>query len=564
MADESSKSRGKKPKQKRSPFKRLFSFARGEETDEDGIPAKNWIDATEDLNVSLDDMMAGSSADMPDHLHLISLKALREALGEFEWQRRDERIRMLSEGLIGRRLPKGATFKRFGEDAFVLVFPNTPDEQAGALTLMIADDMGYRLIGEQFGASNNCRIGIAKADTQLMVSGGGLDKGAMEIALNSVIPVETDFSKDRPDLDDDDDDFALPRNDVIDDTEEEGPSMNLGDLGGPGEASKVEPKWGELKKQKGPSNEARMIPGEKKKPDPGPEWVAADVEEKTENESDWFAMGAAASISPLTVGLPEDLFAVVHPAWSLMSGKIDLHVLAMAVQRGGATVVGSLVLGKEPSLQAIAVADRLLVEAGAKMLGGARKAPGAIIIPINWETMNEARFLMLNAAFGCIDDTIRKSRLMMELTHIPEGVSQERVKAVIQRLKTVSCGVLVRESLGLRRHALFRNAGAMAVGIDLEDERMYHDALPMALQDEFMEHENVSGYMWGLRRKADLLAAVEADYQFVAGAALKKPGRDPIKAISMPREKMLVALEKFKKERVTGGGDDLRSTPELI
>ena len=577
MADDEDDSK-QSSKKKASPFKRLFSFARSEESDRPNRPAQDWVGATADFDVGLEDMLSGDSANVPDHLHIVSLKALRKGLGEFEWQRRDERIRNISESLIRRHLPEGANYQRFGEDAFVLAFPKQTDEQAGALTLTIADEMGYRLIGEQFHNSKDVRIGMARADTQLLVADGALDAGAMELALQSVVPVDTDFSQARPDLDEDDGDddvtaavepeadadkpeFELPKNDVIDDREDDAPGMNLGDLGGlqkrkPG----VDPDWKRMQREKA-GLQATMTNVTPDKPsDDGPQWAADEASREPDAAgADWVGMGAVAGASPIAVGLPSDLFAVVHPTWSATSGRIDIHVLAPAVRRGDTIAAGESVLGRSPSLQALAVADRVMVDAAARLLGGANRAPGAVIVPVHWETMNEARFPTLNPAFGRIDDTVRKSKLLVELIRVPESAPKDRLRAAIQRLKTMSRGVLVRDSLGCGRHSMLRSAGAAAVGVDLDDERMYHDALPLVLADEMENRGDVPGYLWGIRRKGDLLLAVEGGLQFVAGPALKPASEHPSKVVLMPKEKMIAALAKHR--RTPGNdGDDIRST----
>lgn len=540
-----------KSKKKPSAFKRLFSFARDDDDADKKKPAEDWIAATNNIGVGLDDMLAGDAADMPDNLHIISLKALRGALGEFDWQRRYARICGIAESLIERNLPRGASFRRFGEDAFVLAFPRQTDEQAGAITLTIADEMGYRLIGEQFRSDPSVRIGIAKADTQLLVSDGGLDTGAVDLALKSTIPVETDFETPRPELGEDEGP-ELPPNDVIPE-DEEGPGMNLGDLGDGKRKPGKDPKWGKLKHE-GQTADGTLVANNASRPDSDdPQWSADETDPREKKpESDWIGLGIDAGASPLAVGLPEDLFAIVYPTWSEVSGRIDLHVVAPAVRRDGHVISGAVVMGRNPGLQALAVADRLMVEAAARLLGGGDRAPGAVIVPIHWETMNEARFPTLTPAFGRIEDTARKAKLLVELTRVPEGVDRDRLRAAVQRLKTMCRAVLVRDGLGQGRHELFRKAGAAAVGADLADESMFHDALPHVLADEMANRGGVAGYLWGIRRKGDLLAAVEAGFRFLAGPALRPAALKPSKAIVLPKDKMIAALDKYRR----GGSQD--------
>ncbi|HLO75102.1 MAG TPA: hypothetical protein VK196_01440, partial [Magnetospirillum sp.] len=82
-------------------------------------------------------------------LHIVSLVEFREAVGD-RWSKVADKVMMIAEGVINMHLGAGNIFGRQGSDFFVLLFRTCDNYEARRRSVIIAQELGTRLVGDQF------------------------------------------------------------------------------------------------------------------------------------------------------------------------------------------------------------------------------------------------------------------------------------------------------------------------------------------------------------------------------------------------------------------------------
>ena len=138
-----------------------------EAAEENVRPAGEWRETTDGVYLSLDDLLKDDSGAFASTLRVISLAAFRDAVGE-DWDRLSERVMMIAESIIQRRIGAGNVFGREGEEIFVLCFAlSVPDAEARRKSVVITEEIGRKLIGAQFSGAKQTlvhRADVEKAD----------------------------------------------------------------------------------------------------------------------------------------------------------------------------------------------------------------------------------------------------------------------------------------------------------------------------------------------------------------------------------------------------------------
>ena len=85
-------------------------------------------------------------------LHIVSLVEFREAVGD-KWSKLSDKVMMIAEGVINMHLGAGNIFNRQGSDFFILLFRTCDNTEARRRAVIIAQELGTRLVGDQFVGS---------------------------------------------------------------------------------------------------------------------------------------------------------------------------------------------------------------------------------------------------------------------------------------------------------------------------------------------------------------------------------------------------------------------------
>lgn len=82
-------------------------------------------------------------------LHIISLVEFREGVGD-KWPKLADKVMMIAEGVINMHLGAGNIFSRQGSDFFILLFRTCDNAEGRRRAVIIAQELGTRLVGDQF------------------------------------------------------------------------------------------------------------------------------------------------------------------------------------------------------------------------------------------------------------------------------------------------------------------------------------------------------------------------------------------------------------------------------
>ncbi|MBN9497300.1 MAG: hypothetical protein J0H39_11155 [Alphaproteobacteria bacterium] len=103
-------------------------------------------------------------------IQLVGLEKIRDRLGP-DWPRNAEKAQVIANHCIRRSLSADDIYVRYDELRFLIVFANLSREQAQVKCLRIAEEIGQRLLGEDFDASaTQVETGVFESDGSLVFS----------------------------------------------------------------------------------------------------------------------------------------------------------------------------------------------------------------------------------------------------------------------------------------------------------------------------------------------------------------------------------------------------------
>jgi hypothetical protein len=108
----------------------------------------------------------GQLALMSGRVNIIGLQKIKERFGS-AWERMAERAERIARNTIERHLDDGDMYTSVNSITYVMVFARLSQEQAQMKCLMIADEIGKALFGEQGGDMLEVKTAVARVDGKL-------------------------------------------------------------------------------------------------------------------------------------------------------------------------------------------------------------------------------------------------------------------------------------------------------------------------------------------------------------------------------------------------------------
>jgi hypothetical protein len=105
-------------------------------------------------------------------VQLLSLAAFRAEIGEL-WDQYKDRILLIAETTIARRIGRGNTFIAQDEDSWLLLFPGLDEQEAQARADAIAETIGEKLVGARFALEETPLPEAAKLDLDAAINEDG-------------------------------------------------------------------------------------------------------------------------------------------------------------------------------------------------------------------------------------------------------------------------------------------------------------------------------------------------------------------------------------------------------
>ncbi len=150
------------------------------------------------------------------------------------------------------------------------------------------------------------------------------------------------------------------------------------------------------------------------------------------------------------------------------------------------------------------------------------KNPALLTVPIHFESIASSgrRSVLLEQCKRNLAP--HRNRIVVELTHLPEGIPQSRLQALIQALKPFARSIMARFDTMHRDFGGYRNIGLHAVGVDLYNDRRDEQKIIKDMEGfaESAGKFNLHTYVHGVRSISLTTAAICAGIDYVDGYAI--------------------------------------------
>ncbi|MBF0561669.1 MAG: hypothetical protein HQL37_06515 [Alphaproteobacteria bacterium] len=509
--------------------------------------ANKWYDGTETPLLAIEGLLKDEAQRRNSKVHIIAVEDFRIALGD-KWLRLRGKVALIADGIIQRHIGPGNLSNTIGDDKFILVFRTVPVEEGRRRTILIANELGRRLVGANFTGMETAKVRIAEvAPEELLTESGALDLenlSRLAAAGEAIEPIELPAApipgappastpggiasmtnperkasaKGRPGWTDIDHPSTPASTDLAftPSTERTGPAPTWQAIEGVGLDTR------------GDGPQMVEIEGQPRKAPLG-DWVAITPETSHTEPRDYAAPAAPASRRVIDI--------LYRPTWNAQTQAVDIHC-CLPILREGQTVLDST-----KALAAIGGAterfDQMVVAAAMAGLTNmaAKRTKSTLVVPIHFATLHKRTFSSILDVLGGCADAIRLLHLVFEIIDIPEITSAERLAQGAATLNGLCREVILRSPLAWPRFNILGAAHPAAIGVDLDttpaQERS--ESKFAATLAEFRAGAGTTPvYLWGVRRRPEVLAAVEVGFAMINGTVLMADQPEPRKTISVP------------------------------
>lgn len=475
-------------------------------------------------------------------LHIVSLVEFREAVGD-KWPKLAEKVMMIAEGVINAHLGAGNIFCRQGQDCFALIFRTCDNTEGRRRALIIAQELGTRLVGDQFvGAEVPLALAAELSAEEGLNDDGSINLDAMHAAvgqMRALIAAQTPQPRGPR---------AWMRGGAKP-KEDDGPRRHLMPSQAPPPKEAVDSR---------PPISVAPENGDKPLPqDPG--WKKLEVAKaEAAKQPTWVILdaGPERKLPPTLEHLPDTgaqplpadarLSLVWRPSWVAAGEVIGAYEARIQrVDTPGATPLegtNAYARDDEPGANTL---DRFRIAGAIRELRASDAAGNGstVIIPVHWLTITAENRMEFLAPFADISQQARGNRIVIELFGVPTDIKPMVLGGIIARARELCREVALRTRLSDPRAAMAQDCGAAMIGIDVAElagaERTDDDHLLEALKDFQAQaaKARLGTYVWGVRRRKVIVGAVQMGFGMVNGPALMKDIPKPAKVLPAPKSR---------------------------
>lgn len=529
--------------------------------------------------MTLEDILKEDIGAFGGKMHIISLVEFKEAIGSAKWLKLSRNIMLIAEGVLRSRLGHAHSYAQRGTDMFVLGFRGLSEGEAKNRAIMVAEEIGGRLAGANFGGKQ-ALVRVAEIDPEALLGGdGGLDEEALHAAVaggQAVEPAAPDsqaaqhFWETRPP--EKKPQRLLPTTDPTALGQPERRHWHQAALpdreagrrtwatSGPGADYDEAPEE---------SEDPALVAAREAARTPKWEPIVKPLSEAERRHFEEMHGGLLATLSPQDYlkrgGLdktedtppplppppeepepevdeaakaPGGVQVSLRPCWTAATEAVDCFLLR-PVLVGGSIPTGET---REPaSLHDPLVATKA-AEALIAMAAAGTKA--VLVVPLHAVSLaGERRAEVLKALSGATQSQ-RMLSLRVELVGITAGTKPATVLAAVQALRPVVREVALRTNLFDPSRAVFGIKGVL-VGSDLDSVPAAH-RLPerlgpsLRMLEEKARLGGASGtFVWGLRKRQEIVTALDHGIRQIGGSAFSKDIPLPGRLVRLPRAKLV-------------------------
>ncbi|WP_239988703.1 hypothetical protein [Paramagnetospirillum kuznetsovii] len=491
----------------------------------------------DNFTLALEAMLSEDEARFQTKLQVISLVEFREAVGS-KWHRLSEKVMMIAEGVINLHIGHGNVYGRRGQDLFVLLFRNVPDAEGRRRAVLIAQELGTRLVGAQFVGNERPLALAAELTIEVALAPHGvLNLDAIHDAIGEVraimAPV-TDRAGYRPHLT-----TAVEADAPIRHSMLPTPLPEQQDLRAHLHSTKLSARDFTPRRS--------MLPGssltEKSAPQmvAAPSWTAVEI-------SGGKPSGPRPGVDAAPP-MPGDaaLSLAWRPTWLAADetiGAYKAHV--QRVDQPGETPWEGCRAYPSGGGEAALALDRFTIGAAVRELRSpdASRSAAKAILPIHWSSVTSPQRMSVLSPLADLSEDVRANRLIIDLFGTPDGVVDAQLSAALQSLRPLCREVSLRVRLSMPQAGRAALCGIRTIGVDLaeltEDERTDDANLLQSLR-RLRQDAGAAGlsvYAWGIRRRTVVAGVVGGDFAMISGPGLMKDLPRPAKILPAPKSRI--------------------------
>lgn len=535
-------------------------------------------------NLTLEELLKEDLGAFGGKMHIISLVEFKDAIGSAKWLKLSTNIMLIAEGVLRSHLGHTHSYVQRGSDMFLLGFRGLSDSSAKLRAIEVAEEIGGRLAGAQFG-DKQALVRTAEVEPEeLLTEDGELNEDVLHAAVadgESVQPVKPkdaerrhfhqtaiarDTSGQRP----------LP---VTDPTALKEPGRRFWMGTTPSQTHEEGRREWETEGAGADYDVSDKATADDDTADrePAPPRYTPLVKPLSEAErrhfeamhggmlatlgpADYIRSGGSAldatqrQSDPLTAAdtsdaeeeapLPDPASerpgrtdAALRPCWSAATEAADTFLLR-ATLSGGSIPAGET---REPGADHDAMVAAKAVEVLETMT---QKAPGALLVlPLHCLSLSDAnRRATVLAALTKAPASQRMKALRVEIVGITPRTPVARVMAAIDVLRPIVRDIALRTTLADPARVVFGLRGVL-VGADTEtmtDRAPEAMALHLHALEEKARLGGASGtFVWGLRKRAEISMALDKGVGTIGGPALSRDIPPPGKVLRLPKGRLL-------------------------
>lgn len=493
---------------------------------------------SEDFRLAMEQVLREDQGRFGTKLHVVSLVEFREAVGE-RWARVSDKVMMIAEGVITKHLGIGNLFARQGTDFFTLVFRTCSADEGRIRAHTIAQELGTRLVGDQFQGIDRPLALSAEMDlADALQLDGTLNHPAIQQAVGEKRALLAGTVSDANSKS-----WVPP---LTTTPVAKAPIADLHSL-----SQTVE------RKQSNDDLPNAVTTGDAVQPAKDPGWVAMEAPKRQkETEAAWIILDTgpqqpqsapcAPAIIPSAPPLVDTtrLTLLWRPTWMANPQTIGAYVARIQRQdKPDAVPLDGTLAYPRADESSILTLDRYCIAGAMRDFRASENAGNGstVVVPIHWTTLVAENRMEYLAPFADITQDARAARVVIDLFGVPDQASARQMGETIAIAKGLCRDVMVRTRLNDSRAKLAADCGASMIGIDLSQlppaERTDDAALLLNLR-RFLDQASTFGlgaYLWGARRRAAVVGAVQGGFAMVNGPALMKDIAKPAKILPAPK-----------------------------
>ncbi len=520
--------------------KKLFT---GESSDSSLVHIDDDGFMSENIAVSIEDIVADEDNDDIGKLHVLSLTEFHQALGE-TWEAREAKIFLLTESVLRNQVGPGNRWEHQSKEVYVMLFPTLSDLEAAARAYDIAEEVGMKIIGERFDGERRPLARIAGVDPKDAMNEDGtfnIDKleqvgrdGESAGEEEAIDPGQDAAASGDPGADwkkraHEHDDPNTDWKERAHDHDERDPNWHKQKHA----HDETDTNWKERHLKAGPDEDPNwrkmgQKPGDE---DSGPKWVSMDAKKSP-----------CQPCAPAQPAKPTPKYSVSFaPCWDREHESLCIYKALLNYNApGGKSLTGAKAYGGHKTAEQKLKIDLWVMQNTAKALFPliSKKIKTPVFVPLHSSSLRDGYREQFFEHLAKFTHDLRKGYLIVEILDDGQWDTND-LSDFTTRLNELCHGVAFRPHAGSGFKADLSNAVTW-IGVDLSDLDAETGISPDQLEGLQKDAAGFDAkmYIFGLSQRAQLGDMLDMGVNLISGPALVRATNKLRPPFDLPAERL--------------------------